>query len=360
MEKELKNLILVSTAVVFFLGVYLLVEFIFPFFKTSANLLLSALSPFILAIIISILIDPLVNYLEIKVRIGRSIAVVVSLFLVLGFLSVCIIFIISRMTVELMQFYSILPNISRYIIFEGSIILEVIRTFIYTNPLPPEVYQTLQENAVQFFNSLKIFLGRFTESLIIFLATLPLIFTIVIVSALATFFISKDKEKINNFIINLLPVKLILPATQVFDSISKALVGFLRAQFLLVSMTAVQTIIGLHIIGIEYAFTVGVITGIMDIIPILGPGGIFIPWAAWHLLVGDYKLGSALLILYIIVITIRQLIEPKLIGDSIGLHPLAVLFSIFVGLSLLGIKGLVAGPLVILIIKIIYQLKRGS
>ncbi|KJS87484.1 MAG: hypothetical protein JM58_03860 [Peptococcaceae bacterium BICA1-8] len=355
--KALKKLISISTIVIGLLGIYLLVEYIFPFLKISANVLLGALSPFILAVIIAIIIDPLVNTLEQKLKLPRSLSVFLSLLVVVGIFSVFIVFISSRMVVELMQLSGKIPAINKYVLDEGYEIFKDIRLFITTNPLPLEVQQAIEDNMVEFANSFKVFLGRAIEFLINFLATLPLMFTIIIVSAVATFFISKDKELITNYLINLVPVKALLPLNKILKAMSAALIGFMRAQLLLISMTAILAVFGLYLLGVDFAITIGVLVGIVDLIPILGPGSIFVPWTIWHIFIGDYRFGIALLILYGILITVRQLIEPKILGDSIGLHPLAILMSIFIGLRLMGMKGIFIGPLVLLIIKLFIQAK---
>ncbi|NLT96430.1 MAG: sporulation integral membrane protein YtvI [Clostridia bacterium] len=356
-NNQLKVLVIVTTIVVGILGLFLLVQYIFPFFLTATDALLGALSPFLLAIIIAIIIDPLVNTLEQKVRIGRSLAVVLSLTIVLGIFSVFLVLISSRMVVELMEFSGIIPNLSRYIIDEGHRILTEIRLFISDNPLPLEVQSAVQDNIMEFANTFKIFLGKSTERLINFLTFLPLVFTIIIVSAVATFFISKDKELIINYFINLIPPRALLPLNNLVSTLVAALNGFLRAQLFLVSLTAIQAVIGLYILGFEYPFTIGVLVGLFDLLPILGPGAIFIPWSLWFLLIGNYKLGVLLLMLYAILVIVRQLIEPKILGASIGLHPLATLVSVFAGLRLMGIKGVFIGPIVLLIAKVLIHNK---
>ncbi|MFZ7104630.1 MAG: sporulation integral membrane protein YtvI [Peptococcaceae bacterium] len=358
--KQLTNLISAATAVIILLGVYLLLEYIFPFFKVSLNVLLGAFSPFILALIFAVLIDPLVNLLEDKIKVSRSSAVLFSLLLILTVLGIFIILISSRMIIELVQLSGKLPVVNQYISEEGFRLLREIRIFISNNPLPAEVQHSLQNNTTELIDSFKLFLGKATQILVNFLTTLPLIFTIVIVSAIATFFISKDKELIINFFMQMIPVRVLLPLQRVINTMTGALFGFLRAQIFLITMTAVQAMIGLYIIGSDFVITMGVLTGLVDLIPILGPGSIFIPWSLWHIFVGNYKFGVALLILYGILITVRQLLEPKILGDSIGLHPLATLMSIFVGLRLLGIKGIIIGPIVLLIIKVILEVNKSK
>ena len=253
----------------------MLFYYIFPYLKIKGFLILGALSPFILALIVAILIDPLVNFLEIKAKLPRGIAVILSLVLVLCFISVFLILISSRLFVELTHLSKSLPGLYSHLVDEGWEIFAEIRSYISRNPLPVEFQQSVEENLLNILDTLRQALRKATEILINFVATLPLVFTIIIVTAVATFFISKDKEMITNYLINAIPARAVLPLNKVFISMSEAFIGFLRAQTILVTMTGVQTIIGLYIIGVDYAFTIGILTAIADILPILGPGIIF-------------------------------------------------------------------------------------
>ena len=152
LKEKLKHLIILTTIVVGLLGIYLLIQFIFPSLLTATKALSGALSPFLLAIVIAIIIDPLVNTLEQRVKIGRSLAVILSLLIVLGIFSVFLILISSRMVVELMQFSGIIPSLSRYIIDEGYKILAEIRSYITLIPYL-EVQNAIQDNIMQFANS---------------------------------------------------------------------------------------------------------------------------------------------------------------------------------------------------------------
>ena len=104
-----------------------------------------------------------------------------------------------------------------------------------------------------------------------------------------------------------------------------------------------------------YIFTIGILVGILDILPILGPGTLFIPWIIWEIISGDTGFAVSLLVLYVIISVVRQFLEPKIIGDNIGLHPLATLISLYVGLQLGGIVGMIAGPVLLVIFIACYR-----
>ncbi|HHW60769.1 MAG TPA: AI-2E family transporter, partial [Syntrophomonadaceae bacterium] len=95
--------------------------------------------------------------------------------------------------------------------------------------------------------------------------------------------------------------------------------------------------------------------GLFDILPILGPGTIFVPWVIWEFMSGRAGMGISLLIVYIIISAVRQFLEPKVVGDNIGLHPLLTLISLYVGLQLGGLVGMILGPIILVILIASYR-----
>ena len=102
--------------------------------------------------------------------------------------------------------------------------------------------------------------------------------------------------------------------------------GYLRAQLILMLITMGQTLLGLYLLGIDYALLITLIVGFLDLLPVLGPGLIFVPWIVMAFLMNDLRLAVSLLVLYGIISIVRQLIQPKVVGDNIGIHPLETLF----------------------------------
>jgi sporulation integral membrane protein YtvI len=122
--------------------------------------------------------------------------------------------------------------------------------------------------------------------------------------------------------------------------------SYLRACLLLGLTTFLLTFMGLAVLGVPYAFLLAVLLAVVDLLPLLGTGIILVPWAVLCLLLGQVKLGIGLLILYGVSTLIRQILEPKLIGDGLGLHPLVSLGAMYAGLRLFGVWGMILSPLV--------------
>ena len=123
----------------------------------------------------------------------------------------------------------------------------------------------------------------------------------------------------------------------------------------LVSMTTVIILVGLLILRVKHAILIALITGILDLLPYLGTGLVFVPWIIYEFITGGTKLAIGLTVLYIIVLVQRQLIEPKVLSSNIGMDPLATLVSLFVGFKLLGFIGLIAGPVTLVLLTTLHR-----
>lgn len=208
-------------------------------------------------------------------------------------------------------------------------------------------YYTLTHNLGQYISdfsmkAVKLFSG--------YAAGLPSFVVKLIITIVATFFIAIDYEKITGFFLKLLPDK----GQNMYQKIKSHTVSvifvYIKSYSLLMFMTFVELSIGLLILRIPYAFLIALAIAIFDILPILGTGGILIPWAliAWAL--GNYKLAIGIVILYLVITAVRNTVEPRIVGKQIGIHTLAALVSMFIGLKLFGIIGLFGLPVTLSIL----------
>ncbi len=117
--------------------------------------------------------------------------------------------------------------------------------------------------------------------------------------------------------------------------------GYILSYLTLIGITFFETLIVFFIFNIKYSIMFSIIAAIADFLPILGIGSIYVPLALIHILVyKNYVVGIGLLISYVAVSIIRQILEPKLLSSSLGLHPVSVLAAIFIGLKANGISGM--------------------
>ncbi|MEH7348895.1 sporulation integral membrane protein YtvI [Gottfriedia acidiceleris] len=321
--------------------------------------------PFIIALIIAYFLNPLVNLLNEKARIPRGIAAFLSIILLLAVLAGLFTLLITEIISGSTYLIQVVPeSFERLIYFVENIVTDkVIPLYDLImskySQLGAGQQQTIRTN-IQSIGDSAINLGKEALNGIIVgiklvIALLPNTATLIFVSLLATFFISKDWYKIKNLFAKYTPDRIQHYSKTIFIDLRKALFGFIKAHITLISMTTVLVLIGLLILRIPFAITIAILIGFIDLLPYLGTGLIFVPWILYTFLSSDYKLTIGLAILYGVVIVQRQLAEPKVLSSNIGLQPLPTLISLFVGFKFFGLLGLIAGPVTLVILSTLYR-----
>ena len=116
-------------------------------------------------------------------------------------------------------------------------------------------------------------------------------------------------------------------------------------------ITFTELCIGLTILRVDNAPVIAGIIAVIDIMPVLGTGGVVIPWTLISLVTGDFFRAIGLIIMYVIILVVRNIIEPKIVGSQVGLHPVITLASMFIGLHFFGIIGMFGFPVALSVIK---------
>ncbi len=183
-----------------------------------------------------------------------------------------------------------------------------------------------------------------------FAAGMPAIILRVVLTVISTFYFSVDFERITGFLLKCLPEKVRVGLAALKEKALHSLKIFTRSYILVFLMTFCELSLGFAILQLPYPALLGILVAIVDILPVLGTGLVLLPWALICLVIGEYFLGLGLLVLYIVITVIRNIVEPKLVGEQIGLHPLLTLISMFVGLQLFGLIGLFLFPVTLSIL----------
>jgi len=308
--------------------------------------------PFAVGIIIALIIDPVVNYLESKVKIPRGIAVALVLIAIISLSGYLIIIAIFRFIFEIGKMVNTLPQYTDYLNY----IFNNVSTFIFSvyDIIPKEVMDYLYKNWGQIITYLTGFLSRFyalAEKLII----IPNLIVFLLFTFLSSFFFAKDKKRILSSIKKILPNNWYKEIEIIQSELIASAVGLVKAQIVLILFSTIMTIAGFYMLKVDYALTLGLICGFLDVLPVLGPSLIFIPWALMALLLGKLKFALSLIFLHLFVSGTRQILQAKVIGTNLGLDPLLALVSIYVGVKLFGFLGLFIGPIVAVIVKALFQ-----
>lgn len=130
---------------------------------------------------------------------------------------------------------------------------------------------------------------------------------------------------------------------------------FIKAQFAILCVISLISALVLSLGGIENGIGIGIFTGVMDMLPFIGTGIVLMPLAFWQILNGYYVKAVVCVILYVVCIITREVLEPKLIGERVGIFPVAILFSVYAGVKLFGIFGIIKGPLALITVYEIYR-----
>ena len=323
------------------------------------NNILTYITPFVFGYIISVAINPIVNAFVKYFEIGRGLATILAIIILLFFMGGIGTVIIYRIVQEGGEFFQNLPDIIHYI--ENSI-QEFNNVF---NDLFEIIPHELQEVTYSIIYILTSSLTSMAGSGIrnfsaAFISIAPRVILGIVIGVISSYFFSKDKEKIAEFLDNIMPEKINAKFGVIKSGISEALSGYFKAQLILISIVATICVVGLTIIGAPYALFLGLVIGVVDSLPVFGSGFFYWPWIAFSFITNDFNQAIGLSIIYIIVLLTRQVLEPKIVGQQIGIHPLITLMSVYIGLRVFGVLGLFIGPCIAVICKSVIKDVEGS
>jgi len=313
--------------------------------------LLMLFAPFLSAFLIAALIEKPAGFLRKRFKLPRGAASALSLMAFVLLAGSVAGFLFYRLFIEVWDlardtsFQSILDRINEFIDMSGN----------WYAGLPAEVIRTIESNFEGVLSRLGDTAANVIKSLLNgmldILTSLPQVLLYIVITLVAAFFISRDREKISRFVFSQLPQGWRSKAKNVKDDLLLALAGYIRALLILVTITFFEVLAGYTILGVNYALFLAILTAFADLMPVLGPGTILIPGAAIYLINGNYFLAAGFFILYILVTIVRQLLEPRIVGGNIGIHPLVTLLCIYFGYRIFGISGLILGPVFAVVIK---------
>jgi len=175
---------------------------------------------------------------------------------------------------------------------------------------------------------------------------IPAYIIILLFTIITTFFLSKDKKVILKYLTSKRKISKILNSNIINDIFS-----YLKVQLLIITNTTVLTGITFAILGYPYVILLAFLSGILDLIPVIGPGAILWPLIIYNILINNIRNVLIIFILYIIVTSARPFFESKILGKNIGVHPIILLFGIYVGLMTMGLQGIIIAPISIIIFK---------
>lgn len=315
---------------------------------------LPMIMPFAIAFVIAYILRTPIRFLKNKLRLNHKLSAILVILLFYSTIGVLISLFMIKTFSMAEEIFKSLPEIYKYHI--EPILLGITKNMETSSlALDSELVAAIEEMLQNFVKSLGEIISGFSMDVIGVISnmasSLPGLFIQLILTIIGTFFIAIDYDKLTGFLLKQLNFEKRKVVIQIKEYISETLLVCIRSYALIMSITFVELSIGLTIIGVKNAMLIAFAIAIFDILPVLGTGGIMIPWTVFTAVQGDYPLALGLLIVYIVITIIRNIIEPKIVGSQIGLHPVVTLISMFVGVQLLGGIGLFGFPIGLSLLK---------
>ncbi len=219
----------------------------------------------------------------------------------------------------------------------------------FNDSLPDSIADVLSKASDGLFEGLKGLLSTVTTGLVnattSFITTAPDTLVSIITMMVASYYLVMDYENISGWLNSVLPEKVAGVFEQIHDFCENTLFKIVGSYAAIMALTFFELFVGLSLIGISNSGMWSFIISFLDILPVLGVGTVLIPWGISLLLTRRYLLGIGILIIYLIITVIRNIVEPRLVGTNLGLHPLVTLIAMMVGLRLFSLLGMFGLPL---------------
>ena len=310
--------------------------------------------PFLVAFIIALMIEPAIKSLMKKTKMTRktcSIIIFVIVFsIIIGCLVWGIISLVSEST-NLLQMLNLYIDRAYTQIQDEIGKMNITRVSVSKN-----VLNLTQDASKEMLLKVSKWLTGFLTKLIEIVTSIPTITIYIVITILALYFICTDRIYMLDFMEQHVPSKWLQKLGKHIREITINLGRYLKAQAILILVSFVISVIGLYIfkivgMNVKYPLLIALAIGFVDALPILGSGSVMVPWAVIEALNGDLKLGVAIIVLWIIMSLVRQVLEPKIVSGRIGIHPIFTLIAMYTGFKVIGVMGMIVGPIALIIIK---------
>lgn len=315
---------------------------------------LPALFPFVVAYIVTVMLLPLVRLINNKLKINKRILSVVLVILFYGTIGV----IVAWLLIEIVSFAADkikdLP-----LFFQAQVrpflvnLFDEIQKMLYN--FDPEIaidFDTTTNSILSSLGSTVMsFSGNIVGKLTDFAVSVPSFLLNIVIMVIATIFLLVDYDSIGAFIRRQLSDKTNELMNKIGSHLSRVLKKYIVSYSLIMLITFSEIFLGLSIIGFKHSALIAVLIAVFDILPVVGSGLVIVPWAIICFIIGDVGAGIGLFILWAVLCVVRQIIEPKIVGNSVGMHPFLTLFAMLAGNFIYGGIGILLLPVTIALLQ---------
>ena len=342
---------------VLFYGIILLIVLL------VCQYILPIMTPFIIAFAVSALIHTVTKRLHFKKEsIRRLVSIIMCGFIyavvlvVIVLIGVKLISTVADVIREIPQFFT--TYVSPWL--EGG--ADTLETAV--TPYDTMLASWIDEMASSLVKSLTQFVTSFSGKALVWVTSsataIPSVIVDIVIMVISTFFMVLDFEKVLGFLVKLVPAKQRdLLNTSAHYTKTMVLV-YIKSYSILFSLTFMELTIGFLLLRIPNAVVLALAIAVFDLMPVLGTGGILLPWVLVSLLMENYGMAFGILALYLVITGIRNTLEPKIVGKQIGLHPLATLAAMLLGLRLIGLVGMFAFPITLTVINAMRRTRKNN
>ncbi|MGN1165703.1 MAG: sporulation integral membrane protein YtvI [Lachnospiraceae bacterium] len=311
--------------------------------------------PFVIGWLIASIASPVVNFLEKKVKIVRKLGTVIMIVMVLSGIILLIYLICSKIIEELETFFLILPSMYEDIESGFGEIGNGMQGIFDILP------DGIQNGLSTMISDMDESIGKIVASLSTptvsaagrLAKRIPSIFVATIVTFVSAYFFITDRDEVLGWAKRVTPNAIVIRMTMVSDNLKYAVGGYFKAQFKIMAVVFFILVLGFMVMGIHFSFLLAILIAFLDFLPFFGTGTALLPWALYKLLTGDYRMLVGLIVLYLVTQLIRQLIQPKLVGDSMGMKPFPTLIFLYAGYRIGGLFGMIfAVPTALIVINL--------
>jgi len=338
------------------------VSLVFSLLATAAFIIIGVKAivffmPFVIGWCISAIAAPVVNWLEKHFKIVKKLGSALIVVLVIGLIVLVIYLAVSRLVTEVGDLLKNIPDLYDQL---ASGLTQIGRSMsgLFAR-LPEEVrsgFQTMMSNLNEYMGKLISKIGEPTVTAAGNLAMrLPFFLVSVLVSVISAYFFTVERDEVLSWAKKVMPQAIVKRMTLVMDNLRYAVGGYFKAQFKIMGVVFLILMMGLALLKINYFALIAFLIAFLDFLPFFGTGTAMIPWALYKFLVGDYKTAILLFVLYAITQLVRQVLQPKLVADSMGMNPLVTLLLLYVGYRVSSVLGLILSVPIGMVVINMYQ-----
>ena len=318
---------------------------VFAFF----TVLFSYIAPFFVGLIIALIINPLVNLMVNRLKFKRWLASLISLLVFIAAMSSLGVWIVMLLFRQVVSFFETAPLLFDEFLAGANQWIEEMSAYLPEGWYIPDIQGMIVAAGSAFLD------GGMAGQAIGFVGNVPMFLINLILTLVSAYFFVADRELVFSTVRRACPKWIAYQWGITKVGLTRAIVGYFRAQAILMVMIGAISVVGLFILGNPYALLLGILFAILDFIPMLGPALVLVPWALFSMFIGSYSLGFGLLILYGAQTVARQVLQPKIMGSQMGVHPLAFLMSMFIGFRIFGVIGFIVGPSLLILFKAVKE-----